>query len=884
MNKWRHFILAGFICLLADSHSWSNELEQAEIIDNNYTVKKSDTMLPQSDENYIQTFEGAANQTTNIPFAVPGSRDADATKLSTIPLKSLSSRDKEDMLNKRRNKDKSEDLLNKSGDKDKREDGAIKSRHEMPSPLEKSFSAENITLQDKMEEDLFKRELKQFGYDFFRNTLLTGAPVENLPVGSDYRIGPGDSLVIDLWGSTNARYEVEVDRNGEINIPRTGTVRVWGLSYGEAKQVINKAIAHYLKGYELNVTLGRLRTIQVFVVGEVEAPGLYRTSSLGTVINALSLAGGPSRNGSLRQVRLIRGGSTDKQIDLYDFLLSGDRSGDVRLENGDTLFVPVIGPVVAVAGEVKRPAIYELKGKTTLPQIMEMAGGITAAGYTGRMQIERFEGNSARIVLDTVLVPDTKDALSAIEIHDRDMVKVFSVNRALRKVVVLEGNVFRPGEYQMREGMRISDLIGGYEALLPETFMGSAEIVRLAPPDNHREFMSFNLGKALGGDPRENILLQEQDTVRIYARKAKEEKRTVTIAGEVLTPGSFEYYDQMTVRDLVTASGSPKNNAYLENAELTRISVEVGRARTIRMELDLGKALKGDAEHNLLLKPNDALIVRGIPDWLESTDRFVTLRGEVRFPGRYAIAKGERLSSVIERAGGYTERAFLKGARFSRLSVRELQQKRMDEVIARTEQDVLSKQGELASLASSKEELEATKAALDGLLKSLEKLKTVKAEGRVVIRLASLDQFRNSTYDVELMGGDLLDVPRDPGVVTVMGQVYNPTTIFHLPRKGADYYLKKAGGPMRDAEKDDIYIMKADGSVISRNQSSLGASWDDGASRWNLGGFMSSPLDPGDTLVVPQKLDRIAWMREIKDMTMILGQLALTAGVLVAAL
>jgi protein involved in polysaccharide export with SLBB domain len=514
--------------------------------------------------------------------------------------------------------------------------------------------------------------------------------------------------------------------------------------------------------------------------------------------------------------------------------------------------------------------------------MVAMAGGVSASGYTGRMQIERFEGNSSRIVLDTVMAPEADAALTTIELRDRDMVKVFPVNRALRQLVVLEGNVFRPGEYQLRQGMRINDIIGGFEALLPETYLDSAEIIRLAPPDNHREFVSFNLREALKGNPQENLLLQEQDTIRIYAREEKEEKRTVTIAGEVMSPGVFEYFDQMTVRDLVTAAGSPKQSAFLSNAELTRITVEDGRALTKRFDIDLAKALKGDVEHNALLKANDALIVRGIQDWQEASDRFVTLRGEVKFPGKYAIAKGERLSSVIARAGWYTDRAFLRGARFSRESVRELQQQRMDEVISRTEQDVLKKQGELASLAASKEELEATKAALEGLLKSLEKLKAVKAEGRIVINLAS-EPFFNGPFDIELMGGDHLDIPREPGVVSIMGQVYSPTTVLHLPKKGVEYYLKKAGGPTRDAESDDMYVLKVDGSVVSKQQGYMTSSWDQDSWRWNLGGFMSMPLDSGDTLVVPQKLERIAWMREIKEMTTILGQIALTAGVLIAA-
>lgn len=752
------------------------------------------------------------------------------------------------------------------------------------SALERAFARKSPTLLDKIEPVPVDRELRQFGYDFFKNSAANLASAENLPVGSDYVIGPGDSLRIDVWGSFQARYNLEVDRNGEITIPRVGAVKVWGLSYGQAREAIDKAFARYYRGYELNVTLGTLRTIQVYVVGEVEVPGTYNVSSLATVINALAAAGGPSKNGSLRSVRISRGGKAVQEIDLYDMFLNGDRSRDSRLENGDTLFVPVIGPVVAVAGAVKRPAIYEIKGKTTLPGLLAMAGGITAAGDTGRVQVERIEGNNARVVADYVSGGKALETeLADVEVRDHDMVKVFPIREAMREVVTLTGNVARPGAYQFRKGMRVRDLIPDASVLLPESYLESVEITRLSPPDYRREVLTVNLREALRDNPVDNVELQEQDTIRIFSRAEMVERPRVAISGQVVNPGVYDYFPRMTVRDLVTAAGSPKRNAHLESAELTRVTVGVGSAGAARLEINLARALAGDPAHNLTLEPEDALIVRGIENWLEATDRFVTLKGEVKFPGTYSIAKGERLGSVIERAGGFTDKAYLKGARFMRKSVREEQQKRMDEVIARSEQEILRKQGELASVAASKEELEATRTALDGLLKSLNKLKESRAEGRVVIRLARLEEFRVSPYNLELMGGDVLDVPQVSSVVNVMGQVYNPTSFVHLPGEDVGRYLKNAGGVTRDGEEDDMYIISADGSVLSRQQSSFGINWSDSQRRWTFGGFMATELDPGDTLVVPQKLERIAWIREIKDITTILGQIALAAGVVVAA-
>lgn len=754
------------------------------------------------------------------------------------------------------------------------------------SRLEKAFSKKAPTLLDKNEPEQFVRDLRQFGYDFFRNSAQLGAGADTLPVGNDYIIGPGDTLELTVWGAINSRNELTVDRNGEIMIPKVGMVKVWGLSYAEVKEAVNKAISRYFKNYEMNLTLGRLRTIQVFVVGEVEAPGSYPVSSMATVIHALSAAGGPARNGSLRSIRVTRNGQAPLDVDLYDMFLSGDRSKDVRLQNGDTVFVPVIGPVAAVAGEVRRPAIYELKNSTTLPEVLRMAGGVTATGYTGRIQIERVSNNSSRVVLDYGPKDGSIDAsLGVIQVLDRDMIKVFPVQDAVRQVVSLKGNVLRPGEYQFRSGMRLTDLIPGMHAVLPESYLDSVEITRLAPPDFHRELLTASLKRAFSGSEADNILLQEQDTVQVFSRWDMEEKPQVSVNGAVVNPGTYTYYPGMTVRDLITAAGSPKRNAYLETGELSRIVIEGDKANPSRLSFNLAKGLAGDPEHNLALQPDDVIIVRSVSDWFDASDKFIKLKGEVRFPGVYSVARGEKLSSVISRAGGYTERAYLRGAKFLRRSVREAQQKRMDEVVARTEKEILQKQASLSSQASSREELEATKASLEGLLKSLELMKTMKAEGRVVIRLTQIEELQKSSFDVVIEGGDELDVPVRPSVVNVMGQVYNPISFVHQPEASdLGAYLKRAGGPTNDADTSEMYVIKADGTVFSRQQSSFGLHWSDDSRRWTFGSFTASTLEPGDTLVVPQKIERIAWMREIKDITTIMSQIALTAGTVLIGL
>jgi protein involved in polysaccharide export with SLBB domain len=342
----------------------------------------------------------------------------------------------------------------------------------------------------------------------------------------------------------------------------------------------------------------------------------------------------------------------------------------------------------------------------------------------------------------------------------------------------------------------------------------------------------------------------------------------------------------MTVRDLITAGGSPKRNAFLETGELSRIVIVGDKANPSRLSVNLTKALAGDPQHNLPLQSDDVLIVRSVTDWFDASDKFIKLKGEVRFPGVYSVGRGEKLSSVIARAGGYTERAYLRGAKFIRRSVRETQQKRMDEIVARTEKQVLSKQAALAQLSASREEIDATRSSLENLMKGIELAKTMKAEGRVVIHLAELEELRKSGSDVVVEGGDELEIPARPSVVLVMGYVYNPISFVYEPESSdLGTYLKKAGGPTNDADETEMYVIKADGTVFSRQQSSFGLHWSDDSRRWNFGNnFTSSALEPGDTLVVPQKIERIAWMREIKDITQILANVALTAGTILIGL
>jgi len=667
-----------------------------------------------------------------------------------------------------------------------------------------------------------------------------------------------------------------VNRNGEITLPKIGTVKVQGVSFGQLPGLLKKSLGRVFKDFELSASLGRVRLMKVYLVGDVAAPGDYTISSFSTVINALSAAGGPTKKGSLRNIQIKRGGKLVETIDLYDFFLKGDKSRDIRLQPGDTVFVPHIGAVAGIAGNVRRPAIYELKDEKNLKDLLDLADGVNPTGYLQRIQVNRVDAHNKRVVADFSIDPKaTGDSLdkqaASIRIQDLDLVKVFHIDNSLRGYARLEGYVLRPGDYALRPGMKVSELLKE-DNLLPEYADGTAELVRLYPPDFHPEVSYFSPAKALAGDPAHNIDLKEFDRVKLFSRWDLEEMPKVRVYGEVQRPGDYRLLRNMTVRELILQAGNPKLTAYLQAADVIRVKKDGEAVTTYPITINLGEALKGNPQDNIRLEPLDELLVRRIPNWREETERYATIKGEVRFPGTYPIFVGERLSSLIQRAGGYTEKAYLFGAKFTRRPVQRLQQERMEEVVSQMEKNVAMKEQEMASAATTKEEVTATRIALDGLKTSMNKMKSAKAEGRVAIKLESLGRLKQSPYDLELMGGDTLEIPQSTMAVTVLGEVASPTTSIWLPGKDVSFYLDMAGGPTDGAETSEMYVILADGSV--RGKMSDGA-----FSIFRSGGFMSTRLHPGDTVVVPQKLERISWMKEIKDISQILANIAVAAGV-----
>lgn len=743
------------------------------------------------------------------------------------------------------------------------------------SAVEKAMGENPVTMDKAKSQPYGTRPLTQFGYSFFKPQEDAFAAQADVPVGPEYIVGAGDLLIVTVWGSLNGTYKVEVNRSGEIVIPKVGAIKVAGQSFGELPVLLKNHIAHIYKDFQLNVNMGKMRLVKVYVVGEVASPGDYNLSSLSTLISALSAAGGPTKNGSLRNIQINRSGKVIETVDLYDFFLKGDKGKDIRLQPGDTVLVPVIGKIAGISGNVRRPAIYELKGESTLKDLLALSGGINSTGYLQRVQMYRVQAHDKKVVTDFSLDltgKSTEEITAGIPIQDLDLVKVLSIDSVLRGYVRLEGHVVRPGDYALKTGTRLSSLIKN-DTLLPEYHAAAGQIIRLFPPDQHPEVIFFDVSRALQGEPEHDLELKEFDRVKIFAKREMEETPVVKVSGEVQKPGTFRYMENMTIRDLLMQAGNVKLSAYLKNAEITRLQRSGDAVSSYSITIDLEKAMAG-GEDNLKLQPFDEVTVRRIPNWAEATDRYVTLKGEFVFPGTYPISKGERLSSVIARAGGFTDLGYLKGTRFTRESARKLQQQRMDEALDKAQEDIIKLQTNMSQTASSAEEVASSKTTLEGLMQSVQILKSKRAEGRVLIEIASLKNLEGSIYDLELQGGDQLYIPSDPGGVNVIGDVYNQNTIVTQHGRDVEWYLHQVGGPTGDADTDGIYVVKVDGSVISQANSSNFLFYNS---------FWGKPLDSGDTIIVPRQYEKTAWLRNIKDIAAIIGNIAVTAGVIIAA-
>jgi polysaccharide export outer membrane protein len=783
------------------------------------------------------------------------------------------------------------------------------------------------------------QKLERFGLRVFRNGAADPdiLPMD-LPAGPDYVVGPGDSLAINLWGGVSQRLYRTVDREGRLTLPEAGPLLVSGRTLGDVQQEVQRVLRTQFREVSADVSLLRLRTVRVYVVGDVTEPGAYDLSSLSTPLNALFAAGGVTPRGSLRRLQHYRGKQLLEEVDAYDLLLHGIRGDLQRLENGDTLRVPPLGPEVTVDGMVRRSSIYELRNEKNLEDVLDLAGGILPAAALRHIEVQRLVAHEKRTML-SLEIGETKDAealrteLQKFAVQDGDEIHIFPIAPYNESAIYLQGHVLRPGRYSYTPGMRLTDVVSSYKDLLPEPAGNYAELIHIrapdyrpvlegfnltaalkhpesapklepldtvrifgryefepapeilvtgevrapgryptggeqhlrdaiyqaggvmpdawleegqlfrAMPDGTTKVFNLNLRNALEGVPRDNVPLQPRDHILVHRQPERVDPPSVYIRGEVARAGRYPLLANMRVSDLVQAAGGLLRSANPESGDLTHYVIASSsgeRAQAGHQDVSLAGALAGNEGQNPPLNDGDVLTVPQQVGW-NDIGAVVTLRGEVRKPGVYGIHSGERLSSLLKRAGGLLPTAYPRAAVFERNEVRELQQKSRQELIQRLEQE--STVVKTAASTTGTEEAALQQAATLQRQRVLDGLRKAPVSGRLVIHLRpDRKDFTGSPDDVELRAGDSLTIPKQPGDVLVIGQVYNSNALTYTPGKNASWYLSRAGGPTQLGNKGAIFIVRADGSVTSGKQ---GGPWS--------GGSLSTAMGPGDTIVVPEK-------------------------------
>jgi polysaccharide export outer membrane protein len=727
--------------------------------------------------------------------------------------------------------------------------------------------------------------LKPFGYDLFEGSPSTFAPVTDIQVPVDYIVGPGDTLEIQLFGSETSRYELTVQRDGRINFPKLGPMMVGGLTFDATRELIEQRVAKQLIGTRVGVTMGDLRSIRVFVLGEAEKPGSYTVSGLSTMTNALFVSGGVKTIGSLRNIQLKRNGRLVTTLDLYDLLLHGDTSGDKQLMPGDVIFIPPIGNTVSVYGAVQRPAIYELKGEKTAGQAIDIAGGLLPDADAKLGQLERILPSQLHQMRNIDL---TLAESRATPLANGDKLDIPAIRPTLENSVELTGYVYRPGQFEYRAGMRLTDVLGSFNELRPNADPHYIMIRRIVPPEDRVEVISADLRRALAArgsaaDPE----LHPRDELYVFNLSASRERilepiirdlelqanpdvpeQVVTIDGRVKAPGKYPLEPTMHVSDLIRAGGSLEDAAYRGKAELTRYAVVDGDARkTELISVDLAAIWHGEAAADLLLQPYDVLVIKPIPMWMQPGT--ILVKGEVRFPGVYPIHEGETLHSVLVRAGGFTPDAFPYGAVYLRDELKKREKDQLELLANRLQSDLaaLSLEAVAGSAFSGSGGGGGGAAASTGLAigqQLLNQLRSAKPVGRLVIDVEGVYKGRaGGPDDVVVKDGDRLVVPKVTQEVTILGEVQSPTSHVFQTGLSRNDYIAKSGGATPKADRKRIYVVRANGDVVS------------GARSGWFRRSQSVDIRPGDTIVVPLDTERVPLLPLWQAITTIIYNLAI---------
>lgn len=700
------------------------------------------------------------------------------------------------------------------------------------------------------------KRLPIFGASLFEGVPATFAPVDHVPVSADYRIAPGDELQVSIWGQFNAVRRLTVSRGGDIVLPDTGPVAVAGMSYEEAALALKRSLSRMYKNFDLSVTLGRLHAIQIFVVGEARRPGSYSVSSLSTLVNAVFASGGPSARGSMRAIELKRGNRTIRKFDLYELLQHGDKANDAQLVSGDVILIPPAGPQVAICGSIGHPGIYELSGRTTLGEALQLADGPSPLAASSEIVLDRIS-NGSSLEVQRVSVDE---AGLRTEVRSGDIIRLLPLVPRFDNSVILRGNVADSGRFPWRAGMRLSDVIPNRESLLTRDYWKerNALVVPLDQDggDDDASGKSEKPAAQLPSNRLTSIGYQE------HAENARGDKSLGAATEVDNTPPIRTFNPRNTVQPL-----APEINWQYAVLERT----DPATLETRKIPFNLGKlVLNHDRSQDLPLEPGDIVTIFSKADFSiprAQQIKEVRLEGEIAMAGVYTLLPGETLRQVVERAGGLTKSAYLYGAQFTRESTRRVQQKRYEEFLDQYEREANESASNLSSRVTSPQQAATAQTSVASQRELVERLRKISMNGRIVLDIAPDGQDVGALPDLPLENGDRLYVPSRPSTVSVVGDVFEQTSFIYREDFRVGDYLKKAGGPTRYADRGHAFVIRADGSVISRSANSV----------FFAKGFDSLRMFPGDTLVMPTAVNKSTLVRNLMDWSQILTGFGLGA-------
>jgi protein involved in polysaccharide export with SLBB domain len=690
------------------------------------------------------------------------------------------------------------------------------------------------------------RRLPIFGASLFSGVPSTFAPVTNVPVSPDYVIGPNDEINLQVTGQINQQLSFVVDRSGAIAIPGIGTVHVAGLRFAQLNDYLHGELGKIYRNFTVSTNFGSLRTIHVFVVGEALRPGAYSISSLSTLTNAIFASGGPLPQGSLRDIQVKRDGVTVDHFDLYDLLLHGDSTHDIPLVSGDVIFIPFVGPQVAIVGSIDFPAIYELKGDITVCQSLQFAGGVTAVAAGSTVRLERIYQHTMRSLEDVNL-----DRCNAELLQDGDILSVTSVIDRFRDAVTLRGNVANPGRYVWHAGMHVSDLIPSKEALITRNYWRKRNELGQLVQDYLPEDTAPGEGALqVHGNSTD---MKSFDTSHSGSATGDAGGNSV---GAALTSSNGPFSAKTDV--ILSAPDIYWNYAVIERQNTEDLTTSL-------VPFNLGDLiLRGDPKQNLELQPGDVITIFSKADLRvpgNQQTRYVRLEGEFNAAGVYSVLPGETLRGLLTRAGGFTPDAYLYASEFTRESTRRVEEQRLHEYADELEAQISAVTASNQSRAITPSDQVAATASESDARNAVARLRATTPIGRIVLDLRPDSTGINSIPDIPLEDGDRFVIPRVPSNVTVEGQVYNANAFVYARNERVIDYLRRAGGPDRDADKRRIFLLRADGSVISSQYNKVEA----------------ARIYPGDTIVVPPVIDKRAALQRITALATIIGNFALGA-------